>query len=72
MSTEALTEFLRIEIPPRELSDLLDEHLHEMVEWIHRTGEPWTDEQASTYYHLRRLRDLFAVIGDEQPQALAS
>jgi hypothetical protein len=43
-----------------------------MVEWIHRTGQPWSPEEVSMYHHVRELRDLFAGTKVEQPQAIAS
>lgn len=72
MNTQALAEYLRTEIPAQELSALLDELLHNMVEWIHRTGQPWSAEEVSMYHHVRELRDLFAGTKAEQPQAIAS
>jgi hypothetical protein len=72
MSTEALTDYLRSEIPAPELSALLDEHLHNMVEWIAQSGQPWSAEDVSTYHHIRRLRDLIGAMQVEPVTAIAS
>lgn len=69
---EGLTEYLRTEIPAPELSALLDGLLHNMVEWIHQTGQPWSDEEVSMYHHIRRLRDLIAAMQVEPVTAIAS
>lgn len=72
MPTEALTAYLKEEIPAPELSALLDEHLHNMVEWIAQSGQPWSAEDVSAYHHIRRLRDLIGAMKVEQVEAIAS
>lgn len=61
-TTEALTTYLSQEIRPQELSELLDEHLHAMIRLYAASGEPISEEQASTYHHIRRLRDVFGAM----------
>lgn len=72
MPTEALTAYLQEEISASDLSQLLDEHLHTMIQLAALAGEPISEEQASTYHHLRRLRDLFATMKVEPVEAIAS
>ena len=72
MPTDTLTAYLSQEIRPQELSELLDEHLHTMIQLAALAGEPISEEQASTYHHIRRLRDLFAAMKVEQLEAIAS
>ncbi len=62
MPTEALTTYLSQEISASDLSQLLDEHLHQMIQLAALAGEPISEEQASTYHHLRRLRDVFGAM----------
>jgi hypothetical protein len=62
MPTEALTRYLSQEISASDLSQLLDEHLHQMIQLAALAGEPISEEQASVYHHLRRLRDVFAAM----------
>lgn len=62
-----LVEFLKTEISALELANLLDGHLHSMVDWIGQSGQPWNEEEVSTYHHLRRLRDLFVEISNAKP-----
>jgi hypothetical protein len=47
-----------------ELATLLDGHLHDTVRLIAGSGEPWNDEQLSSYHHIRRLRDLFVELSN--------
>jgi Lactococcus bacteriophage repressor len=70
MNTAPLTDYLTSEIPPMDLAMLLDEHLHDMVEWIAQSGEPITDDQRSTYYHLKQLRNLFVQLSNGTPPAV--
>lgn len=72
MPTDALTAYLSQEISASDLSQLLDEHLHQMIQLAALAGEPISEEQASTYHHIRRLRDLFAAMEVEQLEAIAS
>ena len=77
MPTEALTAYLSQEISASDLSQLLDEHLHTMIQLCAASGEAITEEQASAYHHIRRLRDLFrstaeAAMKVEQLEAIAS
>ena len=72
MPTDALTAYLSQEISASDLSQLLDEHLHQMIQLAALAGEPISEEQASTYHHIRRLRDLFAAMKVEQAEAIAS
>ena len=72
MPTQALTHYLHEEISASDLSQLLDEHLHTMIQLAAQAGEPITEEQASAYHHIRRLRDLFAAMKVEQLEAIAS
>lgn len=72
MPTEALTAYLKEEISAQDLSQLLDEHLHQMIQSAARTGEPISEEQASTYHHLRRLRDLIGAMQVQPVTAIAS
>jgi hypothetical protein len=60
-----LAEYLSFEIPPMELAALLDGHLHDIVEWIAKSGQPITEEQTSAYHHIRRLRDLMLQLATE-------
>lgn len=62
MPTDALTAYLSQEISASDLSQLLDEHLHTMIQLAALAGEPISEEQASTYHHIRRLRDVFAAM----------
>ncbi len=61
-----LTTYLTQEIRPHELSELLDEHLNTMIQLTASAGEPISEDQASAYHHIRRLRDLFAEMNDQQ------
>lgn len=72
MRAQALTRYLQEEISASDLSQLLDEHLHTMIRLYAASGEPISEEQASTYHHIRRLRDLFAAMKVEQLEAIAS
>ena len=72
MPTDALTDYLSQEISASDLSQLLDEHLHTMIQLAALAGEPISEEQASTYHHIRRLRDLFAAMKVEQLETIAS
>lgn len=67
MPTNALTAYLSQEISAHDLSQLLDEHLHTMIQLAALAGEPISEEQASVYHHLRRLRDVFAAM-EVQPE----
>lgn len=67
MDTEAITAYLTEEIPPLDLANLLDGHLHDMVEWIARSGQPWNEDEVSAYHHIRRLRDLFVELSNATP-----
>ncbi len=69
MPTDALTAYLSQEISASDLSQLLDEHLHTMIQLAALAGEPISEEQASTYHHLRRLRDVFAAMEVEPVMA---
>lgn len=69
---DALTTYLSQEISASDLSQLLDEHLHQMIQLAALAGEPISEEQASTYHHLRRLRDVFAAMEVEPVEAIAS
>jgi hypothetical protein len=71
-TTDALTAYLSQEISASDLSQLLDEHLHTMIQLAALAGEPISEEQASTYHHIRRLRDLFGAMEVEQLEAIAS
>jgi len=71
MPTEALTAYLSQEISASDLSDLLDEHLNTMIQLCAASGEAISEEQASAYHHIRRLRDLFAAMKVEQLEAIA-
>jgi hypothetical protein len=53
-----IAEYFRQEIPPLDLANLLDAHLHDVVRLIAASGEAWNEEQLSSYHHIRRLRDL--------------
>jgi len=55
----SLEVYLKEEISAQDLSQLLDEHLHTMIQLCAASGEPISEEQASAYHHIRRLRDLF-------------
>ena len=59
-----IADYLRQEINALELATLLDGHLHDTVQLIARSGEPWTEEQNSAYHHIRRLRDLFVELSN--------
>jgi hypothetical protein len=72
MHTEALTAYLSQEISASDLSQLLDEHLHTMIQLCAASGEAITEEQASAYHHIRRLRDLIAAMEVEPVAAIAS
>ncbi len=72
MTTDALTAYLSQEISASDLSQLLDEHLHTMIRLYAASGEPISEEQASTYHHIRRLRDLIGAMEVEQLEAIAS
>jgi len=72
MSTDALADYLRQEISANDLSQLLDEHLHTMIQLAALAGEPISEEQASTYHHIRRLRDLIGAMQVEPATAIAS
>lgn len=69
---EALTAYLKEEISAHNLSQLLDEHLHTMIQLAALAGEPISEEQASAYHHIRRLRDLIGAMEVEQVEAIAS
>jgi|GEM_PF-2797207 len=60
--TAPLLDYLKEEISASDLSQLLDEHLHTMIQLAALAGEPISEEQASTYHHIRRLRDVFAAM----------
>lgn len=62
-----IADYLRQEITALDLANLLDEHLHDTVQLIAATGEPWTEQQTSAYHHIRRLRDLFVELSNAQP-----
>lgn len=64
-----IAHYLRSEIAPLDLADLLDGHLYDTVQLIARSGEPWTQEQLSAYHHIRRLRDLLVGISGATPTA---
>jgi hypothetical protein len=72
MHTEALATYLHEEISAIDLSQLLDEHLHTMIQLCAASGEAITEEQASAYHHIRRLRDLIAAMEVEPVAAIAS
>jgi len=72
MPTETLTTYLSQEISASDLSQLLDEHLHTMIQLCAASGEAISEEQASAYHHIRRLRDLFATIEVVTLQVIAS
>lgn len=72
MPTDALTAYLSQEISASDLSQLLDEHLHTMIRLYAASGEPISEEQASTYHHIRRLRDVFGAMEVEPVEAIAS
>jgi hypothetical protein len=67
MNTDALTVYLKQEINALDLANLLDAHLHDTVQLIARSGEPWTEEQTSAYHHIRRLRDLMVELSNAKP-----
>jgi len=71
MPTDALTTYLSQEISASDLSQLLDEHLHQMIQLYAASGEAISEVQASTYHHIRRLRDLFAAMKVEQLETIA-
>ncbi len=54
----ALSDYLETEISPTELGQVLDGHLHSVIELAAKAEKPITQEQASACYHIRRLRDL--------------
>jgi hypothetical protein len=62
-----LAEYLKSEIPPLDLANLLDAHLHDVVRLIAATGEAWNEEQLSSYHHIRRLRDLIVELSGAKP-----
>lgn len=62
-----IADYLKSEINALDLANLLDEHLHDTVQLIARSGEPWTGEQTSAYHHIRRLRDLFVELSSATP-----
>jgi hypothetical protein len=66
-STDTLTTYLKSEISALDLANLLDAHLHDTVQLIARSGEPWTEEQVSSYHHIRRLRDLLVELSNAKP-----
>jgi len=70
MYPETLTAYLKEEIRPQELSELLDEHLNNMIQLTASAGEPISEDQASAYHHIRRLRDLFAEMEQPTMQAI--
>ena len=70
MPTDALTRYLKEEISASDLSQLLDEHLYMMIRLCAATGEAITEEQASAYHHIRRLRDLIGAIEVEQVERI--
>ncbi|MDQ3101771.1 MAG: hypothetical protein M3R08_10325 [Bacteroidota bacterium] len=72
MPTDALHRYLKEEISASDLSDLLDEHLHTMIQLCAASGEPISEEQASAYHHIRRLRDLIRAIEVEQEEQIAA
>ncbi len=72
MTTDALTTYLREEISAADLSQLLDEHLHTMIQLAALAGEPISEEQASVYHHIRRLRDLIGAMEVEPVAAIGS
>lgn len=72
MPTAALHRYLKEEISASDLSQLLDEHLHSMIQLCAASGEPISEEQASAYHHIRRLRDLISAIAVEQEEQIAA
>jgi hypothetical protein len=62
-----IADYLQQEITALELANLLDGHLHDTVQLIARSGEPWTEEQTSAYHHIRRIRDLFVELSNATP-----
>ena len=72
MPTNALTAYLSQEISASDLSQLLDEHLHTMIRLYAASGEAISEEQASTYHHIRRLRDLIGSMEVEPVATMAS
>lgn len=72
MHTETLTAYLSQEISASDLSQLLDEHLHTMIQLAAQAGEPISEEQASVYHHIRRLRDLIGAMEVEPVAAIGS
>ena len=72
MLIDSLTTYLKEEISASDLSQLLDEHLHTMIQLCAASGEPITEEQASAYHHIRRLRDLIREIEVEQEEQIAA
>jgi hypothetical protein len=61
-------DYLHEEISPHDVGELLDMHLHDLFQLIAETGAPITRDQASAYYHLRRLRDMFRTL--EPPRCI--
>ena len=64
MDSQALTRYLQEEISASDLYQLLDEHLHTMIQLAALAKEPISEEQASAYHHIRGLRDLFRCIAE--------
>jgi hypothetical protein len=72
MPLQSLTAYLKEEISASDLSQLLDEHLYMMIRLCAATGEAITEEQASAYHHIRRLRDLIGEIEVEQEEVISA
>ncbi len=68
----SLEVYLKEEISASDLSQLLDEHLHTMIQLCAASGEPISGEQARAYHHIRRLRDLIRTIEVEQPEMITA
>lgn len=62
-----IADYLKSEINALDLASLLDAHLHDLVQLIAHSGEPWTEEQTSAYHHIRRLRDLLVEVSNAKP-----
>jgi len=72
MNAQALTRYLQEEISASDLHQLLDEHLHTMIQLAALAGEPISEEQASAYHHIRRLRDLIGAVEVEPVAPMVS
>ena len=64
---EAFEAYLRQEITPMDLAQLIDSHRDDMVQHLARLGEPWTADQASMHFHLGRWRDLLIELSNAEP-----